>query len=104
MAGNGKAVHVSITFRNTEGTEPIKNYASEKIKNCAQKFVHHDTDVHLVLTVEKNRHIAEASFHTDGHDFAGREESDNLYSSIDSLADSLSNQLRKHKEKLKNHH
>jgi len=104
MTANAKAVNVTITFRNTEGTEPIKNYASDKLKNITQKFVHHDTEVHLVLTVEKNRHIAEASFHTDGHDFAGREESENLYASIDSLAETLTEQLRRHKERLKKHH
>lgn len=104
MTGNGKAVNVSITFRNTEATDPLKSYASEKIRNCVQKFCHQDTEAHVVLSVEKNRHIAEASFHTDGADFVGREESDDLYASIDSLADSLSTQLRKHKERLKSHH
>jgi putative sigma-54 modulation protein len=101
---HGKMVNVHITFKNTEATEPLKKYASEKIKNSMQKFVHHDTEAHIILKIEKNRQIAEATFRTDGADFIGREESDSLYTAIDALADSLSHQLRKHKDKLTQHH
>jgi putative sigma-54 modulation protein len=104
MTGNGRAVNVRITFRNTEATDPLKTYAADKIRSCVQKFAHQDTEAHVVLSVEKNRHIAEATFHTDGADFVGKEESGDLYASIDSLADSLSHQLRRHKERLKSHH
>ncbi len=99
-----KMINVNTTFKNTEATDSIRNYVTEKISNCLQKFVHHDTEVHVVLKVEKNRQIAECSFRTDGSDFKGSEESTNLYASIDALVDSLSNQLRKHKDKLTRHH
>lgn len=104
MTSETGSVHVSITFRNTEATEPLKNYASEKIGNSIRKFSHQDTEAHLVLLVEKNRHIAEVSMHMDGADFKGTEESADLYASIDALAHSLTQQLRKHKEKLTKHH
>ncbi len=42
--------------------------------------------------------------HLSGADFIAKEESDSLYSSIDKLTDSLSQQLRKHKEKVTKHH
>lgn len=99
-----KIININTTFKNTESTDALRGYANDKISNCLKKFVHHDTDVHLVLKVEKNRHIAEASFRTDGGDFTGSEESHNLYASIDALVDSLSSQLRKHKEKITKHH
>jgi putative sigma-54 modulation protein len=97
------AVHVLITFRNTEATEPLKAYASEKIGNSIRKFSHQDTEAHLVLIVEKKRHIAEVALHMDGADFKVTEESNDLYASIDALAHTLSQQLRKHKEKLTKH-
>ena len=99
-----KIVRVNITFRNTEATEPLKNYATEKITHCLKKFVHHDTEAHMVLKVEKNRHIAEVTFNTDGGNFHNSEESNNLYASIDALAHAVSNQLRRHKEKITKHH
>ena len=57
-----------------------------------------------MLSVEKLRQIAEASFHAFGVDFFAREESSDLYASIDALCDSLTQQLRKQKEKTKSHH
>jgi putative sigma-54 modulation protein len=104
MSENPHTINVNITFRNTEATEALKNYASEKIKHCLGKFVHHDTDAHVVLKVEKNRQIAEVSCRTDGADFNAKEESGDLYSSIDTLVNSLTQQLRKHKDKLTKHH
>ena len=104
MTNHGRTVNVTIAFKNTEATEPIKKYATEKIVNSLQKFVHHDTDAHVILRIEKNRQIAEATFHVDGADFVGREESSDLYSAIDALADSLTHQLRRHKDKLTQHH
>lgn len=104
MSVNDKAVRVNITFRNTEGTDPIKSYATEKVTNCVGKFVHHDTDAHVVLTVERNRQIAEISCHANGKEIVAKEETPDLYSSIDSAVHALGQQLRKHKEKLTNKH
>lgn len=99
-----RTVHVNIVFRNTESTQPIKEYVQEKVSHCLQKFVHRDTEAQVVLSVEKTRHIAQIHFAADGKDFNCSEESGDLYASIDRLVDSLSGQLRKHKEKLTNHH
>lgn len=99
-----KLVNVNITFKNTEATEAIKAYAAEKLTGCLKKFVHQNTEAHVVLKVERARHIAEVSLHSDGHDFACKEESADLYASIDSLVDSLTQQLRKHKERMTAHH
>lgn len=101
---NNKIVNVQIAFRNTEPTDALRAYASEKIAHCLQKFVHHDTEAHMVLKVEKTRQIAEVSFRTDGHDFAGSEESESMYTSIDNLIANVTRQLSKHKEKITNHH
>lgn len=97
-------VNVNITFRNVESTEALKNYAIEKVTNCVKKYVHHDTEVHVVLKIEKNRHIAEITFRVDGADFIAKEETADLYTSVDSLVASLTQQLRKHKEKITEHH
>ena len=99
-----RLINVNITFKNTEATDAIRTYASDKISNCLKKFLHRDTEAHMVLRVEKNRHIAEATFHCDGHDFAAKEESNDLYASIDSLVGALTHQLRKHKERITQHH
>ena len=103
MADDAKLINVNITFRNTASTDALKQYAVEKLTNCLRKFVHQDTDVTFVLSVEKNRQIAEATFYTDGSPFNVKHESGDLYASIDGLCDSLTQQLRKNKEKLTDH-
>lgn len=104
MSESSKAVHVNIAFLNLEATDALKQYATDKVTHCVKKFAHHDTEAHLVLKVEKTRQIAELSMHLSGADFIVKEESENLYASIDMLADSLTTQLRKHKEKVTSHH
>lgn len=104
MQDNAQPIHLNITFRNTDATEPLKNYAHEKIGHCLEKFAHKETEVHVVLRVEKNRQVAEVSTYVDGATIVAKEESDNLYAAIDAVTDSLTQQLRKHKEKLTSHH
>ncbi len=104
MSESARVVNVSIAFLNIDATDAIKQYATDKVKHCVKKFAHQDTEAHMVLKVEKTRQIAELSMHLSGADFIVKEESDSLYASIDKLTDSLSQQLRKHKEKVTSHH
>lgn len=104
MTNQSNSVSLNFTFRNLEGTEAIKKYASEKFLHVLSKFVHKDTEAHVVFKVEKSRQIAEISFNNQGTYFKGSEESADLYKAIDALADSIEQQLRKHKDKLISRH
>jgi putative sigma-54 modulation protein len=104
MSQPSSVISVSITFRNLEATDAIKTYVTDKVKSCVGKFVHKDTDAHVVLKVEKARQIAEIAFHSLGHDFVATEESEDMYASVDQMVDSLAEQLRRHKERLTSHH
>ena len=44
------------------------------------------------------------SIRFDGADFAGSEQSTDMYASIDNLISNITRQLSKHKEKITNHH
>jgi putative sigma-54 modulation protein len=104
MAQKSRIINIGITFRNMEATDALRNYANDKLKKCLTKFAQHDLEAHVVLRVEKNRQIAEVSFLANGNNIVGKEESDDLYTAIDLLVGSLTQQLRKHKEKLTNRH
>ena len=56
------------------------------------------------ILVEKNRHKAEANISARGIQIHAAAESDNMYSSIDSMTEKLDRQVIKHKEKQTNHH
>ena len=104
MGNNANIVNINVTFRNTDATEPLKTYVQDKMSTVLKKLVHQDTEASVVLSVEKKRQIAEISFHADGADFRGSEESANMYKSIDALVNSITEQLRRNKEKLTKKH
>jgi putative sigma-54 modulation protein len=61
------------------------------------------SNTHVILSMENVTHKAEATVHMSGNDiFAEANEAD-MYAAIDSLVDKLDRQVKKHKEKLKNH-
>ncbi|MGE7138596.1 ribosome hibernation-promoting factor, HPF/YfiA family [Luteibacter sp. NPDC031894] len=70
------------------------------------------TGLDVVLSVDKNEHKASGTLHCSGTrlhaDGIARLEDDNkndtLYTAIDAMVGKLADQLRKHKEKLKDHH
>lgn len=99
-----RIVKVNVTFRNTDSSDALKSYATDKFSTCLKKLVHQDTEASVVLQVEKKRQIAEVSFHVDGANFKGSESTEDMYKSIDNLIGTVSAQLRKHKEKLTAHH
>ena len=97
-------IHFNIAFKHIDATEPLREYATEKLENCLNKFVHQETKVHLVLEVEKHRQIAEISLHSYGTDFTAKEESENMYKSIDGIVETIGKQLRRRKDKVTAHH
>jgi len=96
-------MQIDVTGHHVELTDPLRNYVNEKFERLERHF-DHVTDVHVILSVEKLRHTAEATMHiTGGKLFADSTEED-MYAAIDSLTDKLDRQIKKHKEKITDHH
>ncbi len=89
-----------VSFRHIETSDPLKVYAEEKLSRI-KKYLAEPIEAHIVLKVEKFRHIAEVSIDAPGVHLNGAEETDDMYSSIDLLADSLEAQVRKGKGKVR---
>lgn len=99
MSRTDAPLNIAVTFRHTESTEALKQYANEKLTNCVKKYASHPADVNIVLSVEKRDHIAEVQLHTKGFDATARAVHADLYAAIDKVADNLDAQLRKQKER-----
>jgi len=96
-------MQLDITGHHVEVTEPMREYVVSKLDKIERHF---DlvSDVHCILTVEKLRHKAEATVNVNGAKlYADATEAD-MYAAIDGLADKLERRVRKHKEKLVDHH
>ena len=90
---------VSVTGRKMEMTEALNDHIEEKI-NGIKKFLNEVKDVHIVLSVEKHRHFAEITLNASGYVIHCKEETNNMYSSIDRVIGKLTKQLKKHKDKI----
>ena len=96
-------MQIDVTGHHVELTDPLRNYVNEKFERLERHF-DHVTDVHVILSVEKLRHRAEATMHISGGKlFADSTEAD-MYAAIDGLTDKLDRQIKKHKEKITDHH
>ncbi len=96
-------MQINLTGHHVDITEPLRNYVTEKMKRLERHF-DHVTNAHVVLSVEKLRHKAEATMHLAGNDLFADNTEEDMYAAIDGLVDKLDRQLKKHKEKLKDHH
>ncbi len=95
-------MQISLSGHHVEITESMRNYVNEKIERLERHF-DQALDIHVVLTVEKLRHKAEATLHVSGSNLHADSVQDDMYAAIDGLVDKLDRQGKKHKEKLKNH-
>jgi len=96
-------MQIDVTGHHVELTDPLRNYVNEKFERLERHF-DHVTDVHVVLSVEKLRHTAEATIHISGGKLFADSTNEYMYAAIDSLTDKLDRQIKKHKEKLTDHH
>jgi putative sigma-54 modulation protein len=95
-------MNLNITFRHVEPNAALKNYAAEKVERLT-KYFDGLVEGHLVLGVEKIRHMAEVTLRANGLRINAREENADFYSAIDNVVDKLERQLVRYKEKLKRH-
>ncbi len=95
-------MQISLSGHHVEITDSMRNYVNEKIERLDRHF-DQALDIHIVLTVEKLRHKAEATLHVSGSNLHADDVQEDMYAAIDGLVDKLDRQGKKHKEKLKSH-
>src|SRR6476646_5326668 len=94
-----------IQGKNIEITDAIHEYVHQKIEKAVNHFQNLMTEVDVHLSVARNPRInptkqtAEVTIYANGTVIRAEESSENLYASIDLVADKIARQLRKFKEK-----
>lgn len=96
-------MQTSLTGHHVDITDALRTYVETKLARIERHF-DHVTDLHVILTVEKNRQTAEATVLLSGNKLFADATEDDMYAAIDALADKLDRQIIKHKEKLQDHH
>lgn len=95
-------MHITVTFRHMEPSDALRTYAIEKIERV-RKCLIEPIEVHWVLSVEKSRHIAGVTINANGITIKGEDETQDLYSSIDKVMDKIEVQVKRYKERIKDH-
>ncbi len=96
-------MQINITGHHVDITPALRTYVEEKLVRLERHF-DNITNAHVILEIEKDRQKAEATIHVSRGQVYADSEDENMYAAIDSLADKLDRQIKKHKEKLKDHH
>jgi putative sigma-54 modulation protein len=95
-------MQLSVKGRNLEITPAIRAYAEEKLSRLT-RYLENIVSMHVVLSVNKHRQITEVTLRVRDLTIRAEEESDDLYSSIDLVAEKLERQILRYKERIMAH-
>lgn len=90
---------IHIVGKNIEVTPALRAHADEKMQSL-QKRYDHINSINVILHVEKDDQIADATLHLNGIELHATASSTDMYHSIDAMTEKLLAQLIKHKEKV----
>ncbi len=97
-------MQINVSGHQVEVTPALRSYVESRFERILRHFdqLH---DVSVTLSVEKLTHCAEATIRAAaGKTIHAEAVAEDMYPAIDALADKLDGQIRKHKEKLTDHH
>src|SRR5581483_4358077 len=95
-------MQVTVTFRHVEPTPALRAYAEEKLARV-KKYLRRPVDAHVILSVAKERHVAEITLKADHVTMFAQEQTHDLYSAIDLAIDKLDHQAQRLHERRRRH-
>jgi putative sigma-54 modulation protein len=98
-------MHLATTFRHMDASQAVKTYAEERLEKIRKYFHGEPIAAHAVFAVERN-HNHRAEFHLtlpNGIVIQAREVTEDMYSSIDLAGARIERQVRKWKDKIRDH-
>lgn len=92
---------IITTARHFEMTDEVRNHAQKRMEKL-QRYLSDTDDVHLILTVEKYRKIAEFTIHVRGNEIVSRGVSEEMIVAIDRALDRVERQIKRLKSRQRN--
>lgn len=92
-------MRITITGKNMEITDSLRNAVEERLSKL-DRFFAKDTEVHVTLSVEKERKKIEVTIPVKGNIIRSEQESNDMYVSIDLVEEVIERQLKKYKNKI----
>lgn len=96
-------MEIRITGKNMNVTEGIKDWVFRKVSKL-DKYIPRIVESHVIVKKEKYFYVAEMTLLAKNlRVFGEGQDKDNLYTAIDLACDRVAKQLRKFREKIKQH-
>ena len=95
-------MQLNISGHHLDITPALRQHSNEKLSKIKHHF-DQVININMILEVQKDVQTAEATIHLSGTDLFAKAQSNDMYASIDQLANKLDSQIIKHKEKLHSH-
>lgn len=96
-------MQISITGRHMELTDALREHTENRLEKLNSEFPRL-LDAQVILDWEKHRQLAEIIVHAPNHvTVEAKEETSDMYASIDSAVDKATKQLRKIRDKMVDH-
>ncbi|VGO14160.1 Ribosome hibernation promoting factor [Pontiella desulfatans] len=97
-------MQVSITGRHVNVTDNVKAHVEDKLERCLGVFPRIES-IKVILDTENRDQVAETIIQASNHiRITATEKSENLYDAIDRSIEHAERQMRKHRDKVQDHH
>lgn len=95
-------MRINITARHFKAPKHLKEYAEKKVRRL-KRYYDGIIDCHIILDYEKQTQLAEITITVYNQKLVALEKSEDIFKSIDLAVDKLERQVKKYKEKLRDH-
>ena len=98
-------MQLSTTFRHMDASQAVREYTAERLERIRKYFAKGPISAHAVFAVERGfHHVADLNITLpNGIAINAKETTEDMYSSIDLAAARIERQVRKWKEKIRDH-
>lgn len=86
-------MNISITFRQMDTSDAIKQYATDKVAKL-QRFLRRPMTAKVTVSLDRRKHVVEARISSGSEHLEAHEVTDDMYASIDQVMDKLERQIR----------
>ena len=93
-------MEIRTTARHFELTDNLKSFTENEVKRL-EKYYDHIIDVHVTMSVEKSRQIAEISVKVYGTILTAKAKAFDMYVAIEQVLTKMETQIKKYKSKLR---
>ncbi|MCK9523901.1 MAG: ribosome-associated translation inhibitor RaiA [Proteobacteria bacterium] len=89
-----------MTFRHMDPSDAMKELVADKVSRL-KKFVTGPVEATVVLSMERYLQVCDAMISSNGHVYKVREESEDMYTSIDRAMEKIERQIDKTKGRMR---